>query len=254
MGAVVVKGVVIGEGIPKVCVPILGAQREELREEAQQALALGAEVVELRIDHFSRLGDPSLTRAAIEEVAEILGEIPLLFTFRTVAEGGRTPLDTEAYAALNRLAFETGAIDLLDVELSAPAPVRDELITMAHRRGVPVVVSSHDFRGTPPEGELVARLVEAARIGGDLPKVAVMPKSEADVLTLLSATLRARKELGNAPLVTVAMGPLGTLTRFCGELFGSALTFGAGVAASAPGQIPVPRLRTMLDLFHQSMS
>jgi len=40
------------------------------------------------------------------------------------------------------------------------------------------------------------------------------------------------------PLITMSMGAIGAVTRFCGGAFGSAATFGvtSGTTASAPGQ------------------
>jgi len=40
------------------------------------------------------------------------------------------------------------------------------------------------------------------------------------------------------------------VSRLTGELFGSALTFGAAKTASAPGQIPVTELREILTVLH----
>ena len=45
------------------------------------------------------------------------------------------------------------------------------------------------------------------------------------------------------------MGGLGAVSRVSGAVFGSALTFAtAGGAPSAPGQLPVERVRAMLEL------
>jgi 3-dehydroquinate dehydratase-1 len=249
MSALIVKGLAIGEGTPKICVPLVGATRAALRAEARIAAACGADLAELRIDRFDGVADPAEVGRAIRDVAGILGTMPLLFTFRTDREGGSRPISAADYAALNRGACDTGLADLIDVELFAEEPVRDGLIAYAHERGVKVVVSNHDFQKTPSAEELVSRLALAARIGGDLPKIAVMPRSPEDVLVLLSATVQARKVLGDTPIATMSMSGLGAVSRFAGEVFGSALTFGSAAEASAPGQVPVSRLRAALDLF-----
>ena len=49
------------------------------------------------------------------------------------------------------------------------------------------------------------------------------------------------------------MGPLGVMTRVCGEAFGSCLTFGTAGQVSAPGQIDARRLRTVLEIIHHSL-
>ena len=49
------------------------------------------------------------------------------------------------------------------------------------------------------------------------------------------------------PIITMAMGSLGAITRAAGAVFGNAMTFGAAGKASAPGQIEVHTLKTILD-------
>ena len=45
----------------------------------------------------------------------------------------------------------------------------------------------------------------------------------------------------------------GVISRLCGEVFGSSMTFGAAKKASAPGQMGVNDLSTVLDLLHKAM-
>ena len=77
-----------------------------------------------------------------------------------------------------------------------------------------------------------------------------MPQSMEDVLTLLAATLLARREFPETPLVTMSMGPLGSITRVAGWLFGSDLTFAVGVASSASGQIPADDLKKVYQVLY----
>ena len=88
-------------------------------------------------------------------------------------------------------------------------------------------------------------LVRMKELGADLPKFAVMPRDPGDVLALLSATWEAYQQVG--PVITMAMGELGKVTRAAGGVFGSCLTFGAGQNASAPGQMEAEDLRAILE-------
>ena len=54
------------------------------------------------------------------------------------------------------------------------------------------------------------------------------------------------------PIITMSMSGTGVISRLTGEFFGSALTFGAAAKASAPGQIPVSELETVLSVIHKS--
>ena len=58
--------------------------------------------------------------------------------------------------------------------------------------------------------------------GADIPKMAVMPKSKQDVLTLLSATLEMSEQFADRPIITMSMAGTGVVSRLTGETFGSA--------------------------------
>ena len=78
-----------------------------------------------------------------------------------------------------------------------------------------------------------------------------MPQNTEDVLTLLSATCKAKKEL-TCPVITMSMAGTGLISRLSGEVFGSCLTFGAAESVSAPGQINALKLRSVLELLHEN--
>ncbi len=141
--------------------------------------------------------------------------------------------------------IDSGEIDLVDLELSCGEERLKRLMALARDRGVGTVVSKHDFQKTPPAGEIASTLILMNRLGADLPKYAVMPHTAGDVLELLSATLEASEKIG--PVITMAMGELGKITRVSGGVFGSCLTFGAGQNASAPGQLGAEDLRAILE-------
>ena len=83
--------------------------------------------------------------------------------------------------------------------------------------------------------------------GADLPKLAVMPQSRADVLELLAATAEMTDHHPETPVITMSMGPLGAVSRLCGEAFGSAMTFANPGTASAPGQVGLDVVNAVLD-------
>ena len=86
--------------------------------------------------------------------------------------------------------------------------------------------------------------------GADIVKIAVMPQSKKDVLTLLLATEEMVREHAKCPVFTMSMSEVGVVSRICGEAFGSALTFGAVKKASAPGQLGAEELRMVLKILH----
>ena len=90
-------------------------------------------------------------------------------------------------------------------------------------------------------------------MGADIPKIAVMPRSRKDVLTLLAATEEMASNYADRPIITMSMSGMGSISRIACEAFGSCLTFGSGDKASAPGQIHAQELHSLLKSIHQAL-
>lgn len=254
MATVRVRDLAIGEGMPKICVPIVGTTADEILDEAANIRALDADLAEWRIDWFEGIEDIDATVAVAKQLNEALGaDLPLLCTIRTSAEGGNSSQETADYCALNKALMESGAADLVDVELFLGDDVMRDLVATAHEHGVAIVASSHDFDKTPERSEIVTRLTRMQDLGADILKIAVMPQSKRDVIELLAATEEMASDHAHQPIVTMSMGGKGSISRIAGEVFGSAITFGCASKASAPGQIDVSNLRTLLALLHESL-
>lgn len=211
------------------------------------------DVVEWRVDWFEHVFETDKVKEVLAELREALKEIPILFTFRTSKEGGERAIEPEAYKKLNIAAAESGCVDLVDVEAFTGDEVVKEIIEAVHQHGVKVVASNHDFDKTPAKDDIVGRLCKMQELGADIPKIAVMPKSKEDVLTLLAATEEMNRKHADRPIITMSMAGTGVISRLCGEVFGSALTFGAAKKASAPGQMGVEDLAQVLSLLHKSL-
>lgn len=252
-GVVKIKGITIGEGIPKVCVPIVGRTKEELLRMAEEVKKSSPDLVEWRADWLENAN-------GIEQVLELasclrncLGEVPLLFTFRTKQEGGEREITKEAYCKLNQAVAASGLVDLVDVEFSLGGEVFDEIKTAARKAGVYLVASNHEFHKTPKKEEIIRRLCKMQDMGADILKIAVMPTSKRDVLELLLATEEMVRVHAERPVVTMSMAGMGAISRVSGEFFGSAITFGAVGKASAPGQLEADKLQMILQALHESL-
>lgn len=253
MNPVVVRNVAIGEGIPKICVPIVGKTREEILEAAKNILPIGADVVEWRVDWYEDIFDFEKVEETAKQLREVLGEMPILFTFRTSKEGGEKTIEPDAYAELNIKAAQTEYVDLIDVEIFTGDDIVKKIIDGAHAAGVKVIASNHDFFKTPAKADIIYRLRKMQDMNADIPKIAVMPQNKKDVLTLLAATEEMTTNYADRPIITMSMAGTGVISRLCGEVFGSSMTFGAAKKASAPGQMGVNDLNTVLGLLHNAM-
>jgi 3-dehydroquinate dehydratase I len=234
--------------MPLICAPLVGATRQAVLAEAATALAVKADIVEWRVDHFQDFRDVMETGHALRRA---LSGLPLLFTRRSVAEGGKAvPISESQVVALYGEVCSAGFVDLVDYEMALPetTAVRDA----ARRHGVGLVCSFHDFERTPPLAELVAHYRRAQELGGDVAKVSVMARGPQDALTMLAATLQASETL-ELPLIGISMGAQGALSRMIGFAFGSALTFGVAAGASAPGQMPIGELRAAIEIARKAL-
>ena len=250
MSCVDIRGCRIGEGCPKVILPIVERAEAAILEKAAQFSTLQADCVEWRVDHFDDARTPGAVARCLAKLRVILKDKLLLVTFRTQAEGGQVALSPAEYRQFLELVLDTDCADLLDIEFFTAGADLPLLVEQAHTAGVPVVCSSHDFHKTPPRAELVRRMVAMQQAGADLPKVAVMPQSRTDVLELLAATAEMADLHPETPVITMSMGALGAVSRLAGEAFGSAMTFANPGQASAPGQVPLEVVNQVLDALH----
>jgi 3-dehydroquinate dehydratase-1 len=237
---------VLGDGTPKICIPVTGQTEGEIAEQARKAVSAAPDLIEWRADFFAGIQDRAAAGEVLETLHGICGAIPLLFTFRTAAEGGQQELSAEAYRELNLWAASRPETALIDVEGRKGGLDAAGLITGIRREGKPSVASCHFFERTPDREAMLQVLDALERTGADVLKLAVMPLSPGDVTELLAVTVEmdGRTE---KPLITMSMGRLGAVSRVCGRLTGSALTFGTAGRESAPGQLPAEELRRMLE-------
>lgn len=252
MNTVKVRNLELGAGIPAICIPNVGKTKEEILSLTRQYTSMHMDLMEWRADWFEGVEDPSQIRDVLSGIREALGDIPLLFTFRTTKEGGVHEMDTESYVSLNKTVAATGMADLIDVEIFTGDEIVSNLIAFIHENGTKVVASNHDFDKTPAHSDIVYRLRKMQDMNADIPKIAVMPQNKKDVLTLLAATEEMATDYADRPIITMSMSGMGSISRLSCEAFGSCLTFGSGSMASAPGQIGAEELYDVLQTVHRA--
>ncbi|WP_439024309.1 type I 3-dehydroquinate dehydratase [Bacillus halotolerans] len=251
MNVLTIKGVSIGEEMPKIIVPLMGKTEKQILKEAEAVKLLDPDIVEWRVDVFEKADDSEAVIKMISKLRESLRDKLFLFTFRSHKEGGSKEMDVRSYIALLETAIRTKDIDFIDIELFSGEANVEALVSLAEENGVYVIMSNHDFQKTPAKDEIISRLRKMQELGAHIPKIAVMPKDAGDLLTLLDATYTMKTKYADRPMITMSMAGTGLVSRLSGEVFGSACTFGAGEEASAPGQIPVSELRNVLEVLHK---
>ena len=96
-----VRNVKIGEGIPKITVPVVGTNNVELIEEVKGLKGIKLDIVEWRVDFYENVEDIEKVKEILGEIRKVLADTPILFTFRTKKEGGEREVPVEYYVKLN---------------------------------------------------------------------------------------------------------------------------------------------------------
>ncbi len=246
-GQLRIRSLVLGTGTPKICVPVMAASPTGLEQETERILAGPCDLVEWRADVYGRK-EGDWVEECLAYLRDRMGERPLLFTFRTEEEGGLGKIGMEEYESLNERAVKCGHADLVDLELNRGEERLRRMVKRIHALGGYVVGSFHDFHQTPGAQEIADILRKMQELGADVTKAAVMPWSEEDVMALLDASLRMKKQYADRPYITMAMGRMGAVSRLCGALTGSAVTFAMAGKESAPGQIDAELVAQVLQV------
>lgn len=228
---------------PKVCVAIVATTEAMFNQRWQETNREDIDVIEWRADYYT--GDDTILLELLKAESR-----PVIYTIRTKEEGGEWPYQKEQYIARYKQAIDSGAVDVIDLEWARDGEAKNILKSYAKEHGVQVITSYHDFNATPNLEAGKKLLQSLSEDGGDIVKLAVMPESKQDVLTLLSLTVEA-KALISQPVITMSMGQQGAISRLLGEWSGSILTFGSVSEASAPGQVTVTDLTHTLQDLHR---
>ncbi len=204
-----------------ICIPISAASNREMLSLIRQAALEPADCYELRLDN---LEEPAL----VEELVAACYR-PVMATCRSVEEGGGYRGGFANRRDILRRAILAG-VEYIDCEAS----------DMTSLRGIgksKLVISMHDFNGTPADLEYRVSALSATQ--ADWVKFAVTAHSQTDNLKVFDVASRCHK-----PVICIAMGEMGLISRVLGRRYGSRLTFASLDAGreSAPGQITAREL------------
>ena len=221
---------------------------KEIIQQFQSFQGLPYDVIELRIDFYQEIRNSSSLKSVLQKLRSMT-DLPILLTYRSSREGGQMQLSDEEYQTFVKQACESQCIDLIDIELMSGNALVFQLVEIAHQNDIKVVMSNHDFDKTPCFSDMMNRLEQMEILGADICKLAVMPITYKDVITLLNMTLEMSHKL-ERPIVTMAMGKIGVISRITGELTGSSMTFASAGKISAPGQMNVIDMQVLLEAIH----
>jgi 3-dehydroquinate dehydratase type I len=215
----------------------------ETNEEALCLLARAlpeADLVELRIDRIGEPDLPLLLRAGKER---------LLVTNRRRDEGGFFASCENRRMELLREAVDLGA-RYVDIEARTGEAAVSRLgkAIRAKKGKTRLIVSHHDFKGTPSRQTLVKRLRACRSLGADVVKIVTLAKTAEDNLRVLEIIPQALA-MGQ-DIIAFCMGERGRLSRVAAPLLGSCMSYASleDGAESAPGQLTAGEMKTILGI------
>ncbi|MDR0958733.1 MAG: type I 3-dehydroquinate dehydratase, partial [Clostridiales bacterium] len=194
------------------------------------------DVIEWRAD-YTCYSDPEKTARTYTFILERAEEHPVIFTYRKKEEGGTSDITEQNRIEIIKHVIVNAKPDIVDIEYNSGEETVREIVELAHANGVKVIVSWHSFSRTPWHDELIGMMRKHRETGADIVKFATMPESPQDPLQLLGACSDFVIET-KTPTIAVSLGETGKMTRVCGGVFGSCMTFASlASSGSAPGQI-----------------
>lgn len=260
-----IRNTTFQKGRPQVAVSLTGKTREEIIEQAKEAVSHKADVLEWRADYFLAATsdlDAKLTETELylemlnilDEVEQIGGERPRIFTIRSEGQGGKIALSNNQIEGIQTFIAQTGLADFIDVEVKAFKPefggiggrLLKKRVDDIHEAGSRVILSYHDHEEMIPAVFIVKLVSAMSKYNPDMCKVAAMAGSKEDANSMIKATAYVHDKV-SMPLITMAMGKEGISSRVIGGKYGSVVTFASVGEASAPGQIPAGVLIKRLD-------
>ena len=240
-----IKNIKLGEGAPKICVPVIEKTEKEIIKYIKYINKLPIDIIEFRADFY--LEDIIYNEESEINIIEISKSIkkitnkPIIFTMRSDKEGGKIK-NNFYYKIINiyKSVIENKCFDLIDLEiLSLKEKDIKNLIKLSKENNIKTILSNHNFNKTPSKKYIISLINKMIKLKCDIVKVAYMPKNKKDVIILLDSIT----EIKDFPTIAISMGKLGTITR----IFGSVITFASAKSSSAPGQLEAMKLKYILD-------
>lgn len=221
-------------------------------------ITTGVDALELRVDllrdqdSFEKIGPYIPSKAYVASqlaTLRLATSLPIVFTIRTVSQGGSFPDSAEAEAfELFGLAVRAG-IEYIDVEISWSTKRISDLISKKGR--TEIIASWHDWSGKLAwDGSEVTQKYQEANKFGDIVKIVGKANTLEDNFTLHSFVEKVTAVPGSKPVLAINMGVAGQISRVLNTTF-SPVTHPLLPTKAAPGQLSFKEIQIALNLIGQ---
>ena len=222
-------------------VPISAQSVDQAIRQIREALAAGAEMLELRTDYLDHLDKDSVAALIAEARRTIPASIPVIVTCRDPREGGAGNHPQFLRIEILLAALEAG-VDFIDLEyanFTRPEIGSRVRTALASRPGSRLILSAHDFQGKFAD---VRRLYRGIRqdCPDAVPKLVYTANHINDCFEAFDLFHETQGDR-----IVLCMGQAGLISRILAKKLGGLVTFASvnEQAATAPGQLTVDRLK-----------
>jgi 3-dehydroquinate dehydratase/shikimate dehydrogenase len=218
---------------PPICIALGFPDPDALIAHAREEYAQGERFLEMRLDY---LASPERGVAAIAKFLARHSDCVVMATCRRKQNAGRFQGSIEEQLRILEAAIAAGA-KVVDVEVETAENCLEKLPRL--RTGAYLLISYHNYGGTPPRMDTVLRRM--THIPADGYKLATTAKKPSDNYRVLSLA-RTNPKIGT---VLLAMAETGFPTRVLSPAYGAIFTYAAPHSAegTAVGQINANQLR-----------
>ncbi|MDH5597043.1 MAG: type I 3-dehydroquinate dehydratase [Candidatus Peregrinibacteria bacterium] len=217
----------------KICVPI----KEKTQKEAEERLLRASGKADLAEVWLDAIKEPDLKKLITR------APLPILVACKRKQEKGSFTASYQAQATLLSAAIDAGAA-YVDLPLFMPERVNKKIVQHARRKGTKVIISHHDFKGTPDFSRLTKLADKMKGCGADIIKIATQARTLDDTVRIIALA----KHLEGLKIrhILIAMGQKGMLSRILSPTLGGEMMFAVldQKKKTAPGQLSITDLRS----------
>ena len=234
--------------MPLVCVSLRGCTVSEVLKDAASATAIGADLVEVRLDKlwtvkqevteseekskdFNIKTNPHvifeplpLDSLDLQSVLISLRQgivLPVILTCRPIREGGYYPGTEEQRLEVLRQAIESG-VSWVDLELDIDEGKRDDLIKLAKKGGTHVIASFHCLDESPNRSKIIEEIKDN-KSAGDIMKICYASSGRNDGINLFEAAWDLKDSKIKTSIMGIGQG--GDWNRIHSPILGQAIVY-----------------------------
>jgi 3-dehydroquinate dehydratase/shikimate dehydrogenase len=218
--------------LPRICIALGFREIESLLAHAREEYNAGERFFEFRLDY---LPSPEQGIAAMRKFLARNADCTVLATCRRHQNRGHFNGSIEQQVRILDASIDAGA-QAVDIEIESAENCADSLEALRSRARL--VISYHNYGGTPPLDAVMRRMLRVAADGYKIVTTAKKPSDNARILALA-------KTYSKTPTILLAMGETGFPTRVLSPASGGLFTYAAPNSAegTASGQVSAHQLR-----------